>query len=304
MASGLTALALMGVSRTLREQERMTGVRMRADRYWVVTTLGIVVGVLILGLTLGQLLAPDPFVRALGWLKPIWTFLIQVLLIIVFIFAYLFFSLLEPLLTEVQGRPARLPTFVSPLRPESIEELAAKEPVEVPPIFGTIMQILLVLGVIALIAFIFLAAVRNRKRRVRIEAEEILETRETILSMDLLRSQLSDLLSGLRRKQLPPLFLDPGPPDDPRRIVRELYQKVLARAIDLDLPRSKEQTPSAYQRTLARACAEERSSLETLTLIYLIARYGSVPPTHEQVREAQEAFARIDIVLQARVRQI
>jgi hypothetical protein len=302
LASGLTTLALNGVLHTLREQAEKTGVRLRVDRYWAMTALGVVAVVLLVGLIIGQLIAPGTVVRAFGWIKPIWTALVRLLLLIIFIFAYLFFSLFEPLLAGLENRPERaLPrAFESPLRPEDVEDLA-REPIQIPPIFGQILQAILILGAVALVAWIFYRAARGRKRAAPMQ-NDIVETRETILSLDLVRSQLRGLLDGLRRRGAPPLFLEVGPPDDPRRTIRELYQRVLARAIALDLPRARGQTPSAYQRTLLYLCAEERASLETLTLAYEAARYGIATPTLEQVQAAQEAFARIDAALQARVR--
>jgi hypothetical protein len=303
LISGLMTLSLTGISRTLREQERLTGMRVRIDRYWIVTILAIVVGTLLFGLLVGQLLAPNALIRVLGWFKPIWTLLVQILLLIILVFAYLFFGLLEPLLAEADGRTWRLPTFGSPLDPVAMEELATREAIQIPPIFNRILQVLLILGLVALVAFIFFAAIRRRKEKVQVEDTEIVETRETILSTDLLRGQLFDLFDSLRRKRPPPLFLEPGLAGDPRRVVRELYQRVLAQAIELDLPRRRGQTPNAYQHTLNRICSEERSSLETLTLVYMVARYGVVPPTHEQVLAAQDAFARIDAALQAKMKR-
>ncbi|MBL7199838.1 MAG: DUF4129 domain-containing protein [Anaerolineae bacterium] len=298
LASGLAALVLVGLSKTMHEQERMTGVHLRVDRYWIVTTFSIVAGVLLLGLLLGQILAPGALIRALSWLKPIWDLLVRIFLFLVFVFAYLFFSLLEPLLAELEQRPPRdLSAFRSPLSaPEEIE-LAGEEAAGIPPLFGTIVQVILILGVIALIAYIFMIAVRSRQERQRLAEDEVLETRETILSMDLLRSQALDLLNSLRRKKPPPMFLEAGLFDDPRRTVREIYQRVLAKAIDLGSPRQTQQTPLTYQTTLQDLCPEARSSLEILTSVYVIARYGAEPPTQEQVRAAQAAFDHIDAVL-------
>jgi hypothetical protein len=276
----------------------MTGVRLRVDRYWIVTTFSIVAGVLLLGLLLGQVLAPGALIRALSWLKPIWDLLVRVFLLLVFIFAYLFFSLLEPLLAELEQRPPRdFSAFRSPLStPEEIE-LASEEAAGIPPLFGTIVQVILILGAIALIAYIFMIAVRSRKEHQRLAEGEVVETRETILSMDLLRSQVLDLLNSLRGRRPPPMFVEAGLSDDPRRIVREIYQQVLARAIGLGSPRQPPQTPLTYQTTLRDLCPEERPSLEVLTSVYVIARYGAEPPTQDQVQAAQAAFDRIDAVL-------
>jgi hypothetical protein len=306
LASGLVTLALFGVLSTLRDQQRRIGVRLRIDRYWVMTMLTVVVGVLIVGLLVGQILAPATVLWALGWIRPIWTLLVQIFLLIVYAFAYLFFSLIEPLLAAIENRPQRpnpQPQF-SPVEPGDLSQVPQGTPLQIPPIVGEIVLVALGLGVIALIAWIFYRAVQKGKREGVLTQDNILETRETILSVDLLRSQLQDVLGALRRPRSPPPFVDPGQVGDPRRVIRELYQKILAQAGQLGAPRGKDETPSAYQRTLSYLCSEEQASLETLTLAYVIARYSLSPPTQEQVQSAQEAFARVDAALQARARRL
>ncbi len=303
LASGLATLALRGVLHALHEQARRTGIRLRVDRYWIMTVLGVVAVVLALGLIIGQIVAPGTLTGAFGLLKPIWTTLTQILLLLLYALAYLFFSLFEPLLAKIQDRPSQPAPrlFESPLDPEAVEELG-REPIQVPPILGQILQAVLILGAVALVAWFFVRAVKKKKREILVQ-DDVIETRETILSLDLVRSQLRGLFDGLRGDKAPPPFLDPGPPGDPRRIVRELYQRLLARGIEQNVPRAVEETPSAYQRALLYLCEDERKSLETLTLAYEVARYGIAPPTPGQVQAAQDAFARIDAALQARVRQ-
>jgi hypothetical protein len=300
LASGLATLALHGVQHALNEQARRTGIRLRVDRYWTITVLTVVAIVLGLGLIIGQIVAPGTLAGAFSLLKPIWTTLTQILLLLLYALAYLFFGLFEPLLAGIQNRPPRPAPrpFESPLGPEAIEELG-REPIQVPPLLGQFIQAVLILGAIALVAWFFVRAVKKQKRKVLVQ-NDIIETRETILSLDLVRSQLRGLFDGLRGGKALPLFLDPGAPGDPRRTVRELYQRLLARGIEQNVPRAAEETPSVYQQTLSYLCEDERESLETLTLAYEVARYGITPPTPGQVQAAQDAFAHIDAALQAR----
>jgi hypothetical protein len=299
VASGLVTLALHGVLDTLRQQAEKTGVLLRIDRYWAMTAFGIVVIVLAVGLLVGQMVAPNAIANALGWLRPLWTTLGRILLLLLLAVAYLFFGLFEPLLAGLQDRPRQNAprVFQSPLDPENLERLA-RDPIQVPPILGRIVQAVLILGGVALIAWIFVRAVRRQKRKT-IAEDEVLETRETILSLDLVQNQLQGLLDGLRRPKAPPVFVDAGSPGDPRRVVRELYQELLARGISLDVPRAKSQTPGTYQETLGHLYSGGRGDLERLTAIYEVARYGLEPPTQDQVRAAQEAFTRIDARLQS-----
>ena len=299
ISSGLVSLALHGVIDTLRQQAEKTGILLRIDRSWAAIAFGVVAVVLILGLIVGQIVVPGAIARALGWLRPAWTALVQVFFLLIYIIAYLFFGLFGPLFARLQNRPQQegVRPFDSPLEFEDVERLA-RDPIEIPPILGQIVQVVLLLGLVALIAWIFVIAVQRRKGG-RLVDDQVIETRETILSLDLVRSQLQDLLGGLRRFKPPPVFVEPGAPEDPRRAIRELYQKLLARGIALDMPRSRGQTPKTYQETIGYLCSKEQGDLEALTFAYEGARYGLVPPTREQVQAAQEAFARIERALQA-----
>jgi hypothetical protein len=298
LASGLATLALISVSTTLQEQERLTGVHLRVDRYWVLIMLVVVGVILVGGLLVGQVLAPRTVLRVLSLLLPVWRFVRQILLYVILVFAYLFFSLIEPLLADLQQRPAReAPAFVSPVSPESMEDLV-QETAEVPPIFGVILQVILILGALGVIAMLFYLAARSREARAR-EMDEVVETRETILSTELLQEQLRGLWDALRRRRRQPLFVDLGPASDPRRAVRQMYQRVLALAMNRDRPRQKQQTPKTYSPTLTSLCPEERGAVEELTRVYAVARYGTVPPTEAEVQTAEAAYQRIRSALRS-----
>lgn len=304
IASGLTTLALNGVLQTLRDQALKTGIVLRVDRYWTMTVIGVVAVVLLAGLLIGQIISPGLIGQAFSWLRPIWRLLGQIVMFLIFVLAYLFFGLFGPLLEGLRGgeRQAEPRPFDSPVQLDDLESIV-RDPLQVPPIFGQIVRITLIVGALALLVWFFVRAVRKRSQGVERE-DEVLETRQTILSLDLLRSQLSGLLSGLRGRRAPPLFVELDATPDPRRLVRGLYQKILARAIELDVPRKYDQTPAQYQPSLLYLFAPEsekvRQAVETLTAVYEVARYGAEPPTADQVRAAQDAFAELDVALQSR----
>jgi hypothetical protein len=304
IASGLTTLALNGVLHALRGQAQKTGILVRVDRYWALTVLGVIAVVLVAGLLVGQIVSPGLIAQAFAWLRPVWSALGRIILFLIFVLAYLFFALFEPLLAAFQGgqRQVEPRTFQSPIQLEDWEEIA-REPVEIPPVFGHIIRATLVVSAVALLVWFFVRAVRKRSEGTG-EEDEVLETRETILSLDLVRSQLDDLLNGLRRQRASPLFVDLDAAPDTRRLVRELYRSVLARAVELDVPRRHEQTPARYQRSLLYLCSSEpeqiRQAVETLTAVYEVARYGVDPPTADQVQAAQDAYVQIEAVLRSR----
>jgi hypothetical protein len=302
LGSGLATLALTNLLHTLQEQEAKIGVRLHIDRYWLFTMLSVVTVVLALGLIVGRLVAPASVLQAFAWLRPIWDLLLKVVLIVLYAFAYLFFSLLEPLFGQINQQSGRevTQTFESSVEPQDMVE-AGQKLLQIPPIVGYILRALLIAGAIALVAWIFYRATRRRGRGVPAQEDDVVETRETILSADLLRTQIAGLVGSLRRARHVTPFLDPGPAGDRRRIVRELYQGVLAEAIALDAPRPKGQTPTTYQRMLQYLCPNEQASLDVLTGAYTVARYGDLPPSMEQVQAAQSAYERIDAVLRTKI---
>jgi hypothetical protein len=296
LASSMAAFSLAQISHTLREQGRRTGIDLRIDRYWMVTVFSVIAGSLLLGLIIGQVISPGRF----GFLRPLWNLIVQIFLLIVFILAYLFFSLLEPLLQESAQRPRSTGPrpFASFLESgESLEDLEQK-PIQIPPVLFQVFQVLVILAGAALVVWLLIRALR--RRRSISEVEGVVESRESVLSWDLLKSQVSSLLDGMRKRRLSPFLELGGAADDPRRVIRAIYQQILARAIELESPRGRGQTPGAYMQTLLHLCPEERSAWETITAAYQVARYGARPPTREQVRATQEAYARIDVALQKR----
>jgi hypothetical protein len=297
LATGLTTLALMSVSSTLQEQERLTGIRLDVDRYWLVIMAVVILVVLLLGLVIGQIVAPESILWLFSLLRPVWVVVRQILLYVILLFAYLFFSLIEPLLGNLESRPSENPrTFLSPLRPEAIEDLA-RNPVEVPSIFYTILQVILILGLFAAIAIVFYLAVKKRQVHV-LQRDQVVETRETVLSMELIQDQIGSLLEALRRRRQSTPFVELEPPLDPRQVVREMYQRILEQAMDLHSPRLKPQTPSNYGTTLIRLCSQATADIQVLTHIYTIARYGATPPTPDEVKTARQAFERINAALE------
>jgi len=297
LSSGLATLALISISTTLHEQERMTGIKLQIDRYWLTIMVVIVVVVIVVGLAIGQLVAPESVLALLGILRPIWRLIRDLFLIILFVFAYLFFSLIEPLLAGLENRPARMPsTFMSPVQAESMEDLA-EQAGEVPAAFSIFLQIVLIAGAVGIIVLFFYLAFRRRERRALALGDDVLETRENVLSLDLLQEQLKGLFDGLRRRRAS-IFADLGASEDPRAAIREMYQKLLAHAIERKQPRSKQQTPHTYRPALSSLHPGRTSAIEVLTRLYALARYGRKPPTPEQLEEARAAFASLQADLE------
>ncbi len=291
LASSMAAFSFCQISHTMREQQRRTGVALRIDRYWVMTIAGVIGGTLLLGLVVAQFVSPNQ----IEFLRILWNAFMQVLLLIVLVLAYLFFGLIEPFLSQITPRETtRTEPFQSFVRTDwSLKELE-QNPIQAPAVLFQIFQFLVLALGIAFVIWLLVRALKKRERSRAIEG--VVEERESILTTELIKNQVANLLQNLRNRRRSP-FLDLAGEADTRRIVREIYQRILSRALALDHPRRKGQTPSAYAQSLLQLDSEERAAWETITRIYNIARYGASPPTRSEAQMVQAAFAKIEPAL-------
>jgi hypothetical protein len=289
---GLITRSLLGVSWILNNQRGRGGVRLRIGRSWLTVMLGAVIGIVSLGLLVGEVLTPDAVRGAWGWVRPILALLVGLAALIVL--AVLLFVLWLVRLI-VPGFRLRLPEISLP----SVEELEGlgERTIELAPSLKQTAVVLLVLGAVALVAWILYRVARRLQLGAwtHVTAEE---DRDQVLTWELLLKQLRAMLDGLRERRTSP-FVGLGAPGSARRAIRKVYQKVLSQAISLGAPRERGQTPKAYAHTLSDLVPDAVSALETLTSAYQVARYGASPPTREQARAAQEASAELASALRA-----
>lgn len=293
--ASMAAFSFVQISRTMHEQERKTGLNVRIDRYWVGTIGGVIVVLILVGLFVSQFISPESF----AIFRPLWDTIIQIFLLIIYVFAYLFFGLLEPLLNRLpqEERGMTMP-FESVVEPDDILEQLEKNPVQVPPVLLQILQTVAILLGILLVIWVLTRALRKREEKV--ESDGIVEERESILSTDLLKAQLQGLFDGLRRRRPPP-FLELDSLQDTRRTVRQVYQSVLSQASALEAPRCWGQTPDHYEETLIALHPEGRGAWDTITHVYDIARYGDTPPSTEEAQAVLEAYALLAPVLKKKL---
>ncbi len=292
--SGLIARALIGLSWALNNQRGRGGVRLHVDPGWLVTMLGLAVTVVVLGLLIGQVLAPQAIQSALTWLRRIW---MPIVLVFVFIFSILAWLVLQLVLFVFSRLSIRLPELPVP-SPEDLEGIGERD-LEIPTLVKQGANVVLVVAAILVVAWILYRTARQLRAPDGLSTD-VSEDHRRIFSLRLLRRQLAEALRRMRDKGAPPLVRLVG--SDRRRAVRRAYRTVLLRALALETPRHKAQTPEGYADTLVELCAGQEDALRTLTGAYGQARYGAVPPTHEQVQAAQDAYARIDAALRAAIR--
>lgn len=315
-ATGMVALALAGLKAaggfesTVGSEVGEAESWPRLDRYWLGSVATVIAGLLVLGMIFSALIAPDVVGQMLGtvWavarqvLFYLWVFLGLLLLPI----AYLLALALRPLfdrLTELLSKWRPVDGPFAPQLPEapSLEDL----PEGGVDLFGRIpneFRWLALAVTIALISFVFAKALRRLVSRSTTK-NGIVETRETILSRDLLQGQLAELWRSLVRrlhrqsKAAFSPFLSLQGEHHSRRIIRAVYQAVLAAARERGRPRPPGQTPIEYRHGLVEEWPNDRDVLDVITDGYVEARYAPDPPAESQAKRVGEAWEQLQLTL-------
>lgn len=293
-AAGMIALAVTGLQQANMRLESGQG-RLGVRRYWIVSVVSIVGGLLALGLLVSVLIAPETVAQALRWTSVLTDLLGRILYLLALAISYVIFFFLEPLIrwlrqlfyAEGQAEPRELPDFQ-----KQFEELAKGNTPTPIHIWGGFRWI----GLGALVVLIALAFAWALRRFWSGEKEDVQETRETILSRALLQEQLSSLWQSLMRRLrraaaplLNPFFPLEGEAPT-RQMVRAVYQALLRAFAAGGWPRARGQTPVEYQRALEAVFSNGRTALDVITARYVHARYAPEPPTPEEAEEARQAW--------------
>lgn len=295
-ALGLGSMALAGLEQDRRLQKEATGATVSLSRHWLGTVGGIIGLILVGGAVVAAIAAPETLTTFNTWLDAIGVIVLTALgfaiyyivLLILPLINFFVQAVLWPLLQMILHFSANAPQInLGPLSPEEIAETAARI-ARTPP-----FRFVEIVALLSLIAFIFMLAVR--RFRLLTSTNDADEIRESVLSRELLWSQLKSLFARQTNSQTPtlPYFLAlSGPPDDPRLVVRRAYQSMLAWATERQLPRAPRQTPAAYAETLNHAVPPAAEAVARLTAAYLRARYGEYV-TEEEARQARQAVEQL-----------
>ncbi len=289
--AGMLALAFSslkittGLDRALGMGQRRIAAAPKVNRYWLSSVLVTVVGLLAAGLLVAIFLAPeqlqlliDAIRFVLGWIGRAIGAVLLALSYVAFFVIYFFAQLLAPLFERMMERVADTPLaeMLAPERMEQMQEVA-EGGAPIPESYRWIgLAIMVVLIIIA-----FALALR------RLQAESTPdedETRESILTTDLLQDQLSGLwkrLFGRQRTAHDP-FLSLDGESAARRSVRAIYQQLLAGAATSGVARTPAETPDEYAHHLQESWQEQEEALTTITAAYHQARYAPDEPTAAQ----------------------
>jgi hypothetical protein len=308
-ASGMIALALAGLRRGMGpgvvEDDAPSSIRPGFDRYWLGSVLTVIGGILGLALVISVLVAPEILRDLFG---AVWLVMRQLLLyawiaisLLLYPLAYLLARLFSPLVDALSdfAQNIRLELGLERLSGEQLraEEMLGGEPGVLERLPDALRWVALAVLVL-LVGWIFARALR-RLLSSSLNNLGIEETRETIFSVDLLQAQLSDLMRDWMRRwrkddtvTSPFLLLD-GEVSS-RRIIRRVYQSLLALAREQGRPRPRAQTPSEYQDVLASAWPGQAASLKQITEAYVQARYAAEPPSLSEAEHVRRAWEGIN----------
>jgi len=293
LVSALMSLAMMGAYEVLSVERFSSGRSLTLSRHWLMAAGSVMLAVVVLGWVTAQVLTPGAVGGLLELLSPIWILLRTILSYIILGIAYVIFWAIGPLLDLLKVQESgRWEQATEGLRETLENELEFPEPTPAEPNMALqmILRVALLVVIIGGIALLFYLLYRRRRQR---KAIVVADEREFVFSGELLNRQIRDMLGRVRRAPSPLPFLDVTG-EDPRYVIRRLYQRWLARMRDLGHARSPALTPLSYARVLSDLVGSERKALGTLTDAYLVARYAPDPPTQEQVDAARRALESLE----------
>lgn len=287
---GFLALALSSVARALWLERLRSGRSPALSRHWLGVIVAVLSTVVLGGMILGQLFAPQAVARLLGALRVVFGLLWQGVAFLATGLVYLFFLLIGPFLERFRLRTEPFQPKVQEFMPnfsEQFKDLLEKQTKQGPGVNLAWLLPVLLIGGVALLLILFW----RRRRQERIVPLD--ESREIIWSRDLMIEQLRGLLRRRPKRVSPPPYFPLEGLSDPRVRIRRAYQALLRLARQQGWPRRPWQTPLAYLQMLQTAWPQMNDPLRTLTEAYLLARYGGKVSSVEDAEAAETALKSI-----------
>ena len=305
VAASLSALALssLELARSVRAWGSDRGAPPTMSRDWLVSVAAVIGLMLVVGFGLAALITPGTAAQVLAWvavpLRWLATLLGYVLLAITYVLFLVLTPLIEWLQDQLSEREPPEPQEASGFG-QQMEELLRRSPLELAPAAEESLRWLGVVGLLIVLAVVIAVLVRYFGRE---RDDDLDETRETILTGDLLQAQLAALWRRLRafgrRARTGALtpFLSLEGEEGNRRALRALYQRLLVRVGALGVARPPEQTPRELVGRLTATWPEQGDAWRIVTEAYQAARYGAVTPAPTLVAGAQAAWSQAETAL-------
>jgi len=301
-----------GLDRALGMGQRRGETTPALSRHWFLSVITAIAALLLGGLLISALIAPTVLAQLLNAAGAVVSLIGRVLGAILLTFVYVILMagyylavLLQPLVNRILANWEW---------PEQVEEMMAEmEPLATPEVqdvaaTGTSDSTrwlgLLAIAVVMLI--VFALAVR-RLRALRQDDPD--ETRESVLSAELLHEQLRALWDDISRRWRQDAaaqpFLSLEGELSVRQRIRAVYQRLLAAAVLAGEARTPHQTPQTYEQQLALSVTTEsmdaRTALHQITLAYQQARYADEPPDTQAAERVEAAWQKLSVEFAERI---
>jgi hypothetical protein len=292
LAVGLFLLALASIQATRRYERRQGEQDLALPSHWWGTVAGVVGGLLLTALLLSLIFAPETLAGLAGLVGTVLALIGQAVAVVIALVSYPIFLLLASLMSLITLRPleGQLPELQMPQGPVNpLADAVAQTngtPVE-PSLLWTAA------GIATLVAIFILFVLAIRRFRTGGDEEDVAETHESILSLDLLKAQLAELL---RRGQRGAAEVAPYAPltgDDAATRVRRIYQQFLQWAAAEGHTRLPGMTPDHYCEVLSAAYPAQQAHFAVITQTYRTARYGGSALTEADAVAAAAAWQHI-----------
>jgi hypothetical protein len=270
---GLFLLALGSFQSTRRYERRYGEQDLPLPSHWWATVGTVVAALLLVALLLSLFFAPGTLGRLAELLGTLLALIGQVVAALVTIVSYPIILLLSWLLSFITLRPfeGELPEIVLPQgQAGPLSDLAGQGSAA----GGDPTAVWVAGGVVTVIVIVILFVLALRRFRTPAGEDDVAETHEGILSLDLLKAQLAGLLRRGRRPDAPPPPYIPLEGDDPATRIRRTYQQFLQWAAAHGHARTPGTTPEKLSQELSASFPAWDAQFAAITAAYQEARYG------------------------------
>lgn len=235
------------------------------SRSWLLTTLGISGGMVVLALIASLFVTLRGLSALFALLAPIGDALTTVLEWIAYAIAFVLYFVLSGLLAHIGQN---LSTHTSTTSTSPVQPPKTHVSTNLPASWVTATQWLLLALVVVVLAVVLVRLLRYFARVNRAQSFE--EERTSLDGRALLLQQLRDLFRRSPREVVSEEALAPGS-------VRALYRDLLRAAARAGYPRRASETPQEYARRLAALAGTDlpAPALDALTGAYYATRYGA-----------------------------
>ncbi len=283
------ALSAVTLARLQIEGLRAQG---RLGPQWIAPLVLPVALILVVGLLAAAILSHTFLATVTALLHPLFVvlnFILDVIIAVISLIAYIFYLLLSSLVNRVTGgKVADLPRLTAP--PGQVADQTTHKVASLPDSIRFILLAIILIGFIWLLTrFIFRRP--TRRHRGNEERESVMDWNEVGAG---LKGMLATLAARLRHKNADPWADLRGDPRWQYTLkIRTLYTRLLHRGARAGAPRAPSAAPREHVPPLEGVYPHANGPLLTITDAYRAARYSDRPATAADADRAEAAFQAI-----------